>query len=488
VADAPAAPAEHQPTTLIERVRHPTLGASLGLFVILAGWLVGLRPLSDNSFLTHLATGRIILDTGSVPSVDPYTFTAAGEPWVVQSWLPGLLYAAAEAVGGLDGVRVVVGLLAALLTGLAWTLLRPADGIVVRLAVAGLFVGVGASLWAERPFMIGLCCMALLLLTIEGRFDARWLLPLGWVWVNSHGSFPIGIGLLVVSLVGRRLDGDAADAEWRALRWFVPGVLLGAVGPLGLDVLVFPLQLISQQDVLRNVIEWRAPGFTTTSQRLFLVQLALVIFLLVRRPSYRGGLLVAVFSVLALTSMRNLTVASLVFLPVMAPALAGIGSLSSRERSSAARVLGVAGVAAVAVLTLARSNQSDLDLGRYPVPALAFLEANDVDTSEVRMASIDFVGNFVDYVYGPEQRTYYDDRFDMFPEDVTEMHLGLITARPRMRGDLDELDIDLTLLRADSESAQILTLDEVWRPLFIDDTWMLACRRGADLGGDLGTC
>ena len=30
-----------------------------------------LRPISDNSFFTHVATGRIILDSG-IPTTDPY--------------------------------------------------------------------------------------------------------------------------------------------------------------------------------------------------------------------------------------------------------------------------------------------------------------------------------------------------------------------------------------------------------------------------------
>ena len=46
----------------------------------------------------------------------------------MQSWLVSLAYATAEQVGGLDGVRLLVGALAAILAGLAWTLLRPADG------------------------------------------------------------------------------------------------------------------------------------------------------------------------------------------------------------------------------------------------------------------------------------------------------------------------------------------------------------------------
>ena len=40
--------------------------------VVLAGALIGARPLRDNSFFTHLATGRLILAEG-MPTADPYS-------------------------------------------------------------------------------------------------------------------------------------------------------------------------------------------------------------------------------------------------------------------------------------------------------------------------------------------------------------------------------------------------------------------------------
>ena len=49
---------------------------------------------------------------------DAFTWTSAGEPLVVQSWLASLAYAVVEDLGGLGGVRLLMGLTAA---GLAAT-------------------------------------------------------------------------------------------------------------------------------------------------------------------------------------------------------------------------------------------------------------------------------------------------------------------------------------------------------------------------------
>lgn len=459
-----------------------------GVLVVAAGVLAELHPLRDGSFLTHLATGRLILDRGSVPSVDPYTFSARGEPWVVQSWLVSVAYAAAERVGGLDGVRVLVGALTGILVGLGWRLLRPIDGLVARLALGATFVTVGAGLWAERPFMVGLIAFALVVLAAEGGLDPRWLVPLGWVWVNAHGSFPLGLLYLGLAAVGARLDGLDWGRELRCMRLAALGMLLGAIGPLGVRALTFPVELLQRQDVLRNVIEWQAPAFDSMSQRAFLLQLVAAIVLLARRPSYRTALVLGVFTAAALLGSRNLTVASIAMLPAMAASLAGLGSLSSATRPRLGGALLVAATAVAVLLVAGRLQQAPLKLTAYPVDVFAFLEEADVDTREERLAAPEFVGNFLTFVYGPERRIFYDDRFDMFPRAVTDAQLALAKATPSVFNDLAAFDVDLLTVRRVHPMALVLTRDPAWRVLYTDERWLLACRRDADLGGSLRRC
>lgn len=456
--------------------------------MVAAGLTIGLRPLTDNSFFTHLATGRLILERGSVPRHDPYTFTAAGEPWVVQSWLASWLYASVEAVAGALGLRLLMGAVAGGLAALLWRLTRPADGVVARLVVAGLAVGVGGELWAERPFMLGLLALGGVVLAADGDLDPRWLLPIGWVWTNVHGSFPLGLAYLVVVAVGRRLDGGHPVQELRALRWLAVGALSGIVGPLGPRVLTFPLELLRRQDVLRNVIEWRAPTFDSLSQRLFVVQLVLAVLLLARRPSYRRALVIALFGAAALLSARNLAVASVVMVPVMAASIPEMGTLRSTQRPRFAAVLGAVGVVAVVLLASARLGQRDYELRGYPVDALAYLDEAGVDLTAHHLASQDVVGNLQELIYGATGQVFYDDRFDMFPDDVTEAHLALVQSSPSVRAELAGHDIELVVWDRSAAAAQRLVVDPDWRVLYTDEHTVLACRRGADLGGTVGDC
>ncbi|HEX9426666.1 MAG TPA: hypothetical protein VGA64_02680, partial [Candidatus Polarisedimenticolia bacterium] len=46
-----------------------------------------LTPIRNYDYWWHLATGRLILGSGSLPWADPFSFTASGTPWVDHEWL-----------------------------------------------------------------------------------------------------------------------------------------------------------------------------------------------------------------------------------------------------------------------------------------------------------------------------------------------------------------------------------------------------------------
>ena len=55
---------------------------ALGLALILLGGLAASTRIRAYDYFWHLGTGRWILHEGSIPRSDPFSFTAAGTPWV----------------------------------------------------------------------------------------------------------------------------------------------------------------------------------------------------------------------------------------------------------------------------------------------------------------------------------------------------------------------------------------------------------------------
>src|SRR5439155_13396261 len=67
----------------------------------------------------HLATGKLILETATIPRQDVFSFTAMGRPWIDYYWLFQVSAACLEIWGGLPlyaaACVVVYGLVPALL-------------------------------------------------------------------------------------------------------------------------------------------------------------------------------------------------------------------------------------------------------------------------------------------------------------------------------------------------------------------------------------
>src|SRR5262245_19532428 len=97
------------------------------------------RP-TDIDFWWHLRTGQLIAESGAVPRTDPFSFTAAGRPWVAHEWLWEL---GAFHLYRLGGYRAAV-LLSAIIVTLAYVILYR----LLRHLGANEIAAAGLVLWA----------------------------------------------------------------------------------------------------------------------------------------------------------------------------------------------------------------------------------------------------------------------------------------------------------------------------------------------------
>ncbi|MBA2283296.1 MAG: hypothetical protein H0W25_18970 [Acidimicrobiia bacterium] len=438
-----------------------------------AGAAAGAEVLSDNSLLTHIATGRLIVGGHGFPHVDPYTFTAEGLPWVVQSWLPAALYGGVERVAGLEGVRLLFAATAAVVAALGWLLTRPAGTLLGRLAAVVPLLAVGFEGWGQRPLLLGLVCLAVALVAAADELDPRWLLIVGWIWLNSHGSWPLGVVALVGFAAGRRADGDAPTVELRALAWLGGGLVLGSLNPYGPRLLTFPVELLGRREALRGILEWQPPNFDDVGQWAFLVLVALAVVGVRRRPSWRATLPVVLFATMALVSARNIPVASVVLLPGLAHGLADLGSVSGKTRSRAATAVTAVAVALAAVVGISALTEPPLDLRAYPTEAIAFLRANDLDPSTATIVTHDYVGNLLELADGAEANVFIDDRVELLPLSVILDYRLLLGGGPGWEEALERYQPDAVLWDRGEPLAQLLALSTAWVEVYEDDGFVV---------------
>ena len=477
---APDAPGAFPSAATTRRFEAPmgSLASACGAVFAFVGFLMGSARMGDNSLLTHIATGRLLVH-GKLGSLwngmpDPYTTSSRGASWIVQSWLASAFYGVIEELGGGTGLRVSFGVTTALLTWLVWKLAGCAESFTVRVAVSGVVVAVGTTAWSPRPLLIGLVLMAVVMLALEARVDPRWLVPAMWVWVNSHGSFPLATVVVAAALLGRRLDGEDAQHETRVLRFTVVGTIIGGlVNPVGPKLLLFPLELLRRSDVLRSVVEWRSPDFGLFWTRIFLLLVLASIVTLVRRPSYRMALPTVVVVAASLLAARNIAVALVVMVPALARGIDGLGSIDGARRSQVFRAVPVALAALVVCIVGASVDRPAFDLGMYPVGGVDWLDERGLIGREVPLVHQDFVGNYLELRFGTNAGVFFDDRFDLHSDELINRYRSLASGTTDWDKGLDSAAAVLWERNTPVES--LLRLTNGWTIAWQDDDWFIAC-------------
>lgn len=447
----------------------PSLETLFVATIALLGLRLGLRPIGDNSFFTHLRTGIDIVDGLGVPRRDPYSFTASGEPWVVQSWLASWVYGLVDALGGRHGLVVLHGALYGLLGWLVASLARTTSPM--RTASSALIAaGIGLAYWSPRPLAIALIAMALLVMAVERSWPGWILVPLVWVWANSHGSFVLGgVWLVLLVLTGR-------PTARRYLGWFVGGCAAAVVNPLGPRLLLFPFALLDKRDNFRRVVEWRPPTapinpMVVAAVVCVAVTVVVLAWAVVRRRVTVADIVpVAVFLAMGMVAQRNLAPAGIVAAPVLAralrPPVASVPSTSPINRAFG----GVLAATAALFVAVALAGSQPFDLDEYPSQRALAAAAGD------RLVTTDVVGGYRILLEGRAADVFVDDRYDMYPQAVIRDYLVLLDGDEEWPQVLDRWKADAVLWPEEEELAASLERSRTWRRAFAEAGWVVFVR------------
>jgi hypothetical protein len=251
------------------------------------------RIVADPDIWWHLADARQLVADHQFLRVETMSFTVAGKPWADPEWLSEIPFWAGYRAFGLRGVYLVTWfVLAANLLLFYWrgvwrsghagaALLASALGLVLITVNAG-----------PRTIAIAYLAMACELMILEraeaGRKGLLWLLPLVFcVWVNLHGSWLIGIALLVLYIACGSFrvqkgifeqQAFAARDRNRLLAVLVASVVALFVNPYGWRLVWNPFDMMLNQKLnIANVQEWRplslssAAGATAFAAICFLI-------------------------------------------------------------------------------------------------------------------------------------------------------------------------------------------------------------------------
>ncbi|MBK6430478.1 hypothetical protein [Candidatus Amarolinea dominans] len=263
-------------------------------------WLAFLTPLQRLDVWWHLKVGEAIVQTGQIPTVDIYSFTANGTPYgYANVWLADVIFYGLYRSGGPALLIGMTGLLLCAACGLSWHLAfqRSASArlaTVASLAGAVLIIRFGAA----RPQIFSIILFALffwLLGQARARGQGRWLWPLPLLmalWANLHGAFPLGL-LLIVFFLGEGLLRyglkQPLPAERRLLlalaACLLASVAAAGVNPAGYAVFSTVQGIMGAPAVQQLALEWQAQDIKLGADLPFFALCALTFLALIYTPS-----------------------------------------------------------------------------------------------------------------------------------------------------------------------------------------------------------
>jgi hypothetical protein len=311
--------------------------------------------------------------------------------------------------------------------------------------------------WTIRPQSYAFPLFAALLTILTeyrlGRANRLWLLPLLMaVWVNIHGSFVLGLGLIGVTFAGEVFtrwrstggQGPADEAQlkhpplrprgWAPIAWGIVATLAVLLNPRGVEVIGYVRNLLGTSAVTSLVTEWSPPTVRDLSGAIFflyLIGLAVVLIYARRRPDLTDMLLTGVFLWLALGATRSVVWFGFVATPLLVTQAA---TLLPPARSAAGRP-GLNAALAGLLGTLLLIGLPWVKPALVPPPGGALLSA---DTPVEAVSALRMLPNrpqrlFHAIGYGsymiwaaPEQKVFIDPRIELYPYEqwVDYINLG----------------------------------------------------------------
>lgn len=194
------------------------------LFLFFGGFIAGVA-LHDPDTCWLLGLGRWIVEHHCLPITDPfssgvsgYASVGTGLPLMQYQWAAEILFYAASAIFGLNGLIVLSALLLFVAYALLpWNLLmRSGTPDMVSAALIVSAVILSSSRFLARPQLFTFLFLSALLDVLLARDaidkdalkrQAIWCAAIMLLWANTHIFFPLGVGLLWLVCACRAAQG-----------------------------------------------------------------------------------------------------------------------------------------------------------------------------------------------------------------------------------------------------------------------------------------
>lgn len=477
------------------------------------------RPILVPDFWWHLRTGQYMVETGSLPRSDPFSYTSAGKEWITHEWGSEILMYWIYQASSWGGLILVFSII---ITASFVIVYRRSKG---KPFVAGLALLLGAlstaPVWGVQPQMITMLLASVFLMLLEkyARDGAirhlLWMPPLTVVWVNLHGGYLLAPLLLVLVAAGLALDelvgsegtrdawgrGASSQSQGRlasAMRRALPLLMVAGlctlaivVNPHGTRMYSYPFETLRSPVMADNLRDWLSPDFHRASMipfALLMFATAAALALAPRRPRPSDVLLASVAGLAALRSGRHIPIFALVAIPLLAehgwlwlkerPWGSWLAA-PDREPTRPKALLHIAVLTVMILWTAMRfaviiNEQRTSEAEVFPRAAIEYIRAERVP--QPIFHRYDWGGYLLWYLH-PEYQSYIDGRADVHGDAFMEEYFRTYRGQRRWHETIERWKVQSALVEPEAPIASLLRLDPEWEKVYEDKQAVIFVRK-----------
>ncbi len=438
-------------TAASKQVPRPFFSFHLLLTALLAMWVFFFcaKSVADPDLWWHIKNAQYIVAHHQFPRMDMYSYTVRGTPWVDHEWLPEIFFYLAFKLAGLVGLYVFYWLMVeGVLLGMMYLAYKASQNIKGAFVASVLGAVLAVVNFGPRSILFGWSYLIILLLILlryrrEGR-GPLWVIPLLFcLWINSHGSWLIGLTVFGIIIASGMVSGTWGNIE--AVRW-PPGqlrkllVAFGAsvatlfVNPYGYRLVSYPFDFAFKQKlVVEHIDEWSSVNFHEPRGKVVMIFLFAVLLsaLLHRRRWRLEEVALTLLGIYAgLTYVRLLFLAAILITPVLARRLDFLPAYDPEIDRPMLNAAIIACLITIMITRLPSQAVLENDLARKePIGGLAFL---GMHAQGARVFNEYMWGSYM-MLHTPSIAAFIDTRTDIFVHkgilqdylDVTGLHNSL---------------------------------------------------------------
>ena len=456
----------------------------LTMLVVAIAFMMENKGIQDPDIWWHLRNAEYLFQHHQLPRQDMFSFTVAGYPWINHEWLAEIPYYLAWRAAGLVGVKILtIAVIELIFLGLVYLCYQESRNFKASVAACCLSIFLATVSFGPRTVLFGYLYLVVLLIILQ-RFRQKgtaplWLIPpLFCLWINTHGSWSLGLvvfGIIAVAGLAKGTWGRLEAAPWTPLQWrklLITGLASVAalfLNPFASRLVLYPFDLAFRQKLnISHVAEWVSVDFHDSRGKLvLLVLLGLFLSSLLRNRRWTltelGLLLFGLYS--GLTYIRFLFLLAVLAAPLIAKVLDFVPPYRPQDDTPFINAFVILLLIGAILYYWPKSAELERSVEQhYPAQVLPFLKAHPPAGP---MLNFYLWGGYLGW-NDRNVKVFVDSRVDIFEyAGVLQDYLDLVALKQPMSL-LDKYHIQCVLFPPAEPLTYVLEHDPRWKVIYSD--------------------